>query len=130
MNNPFKIKLDGKYEKELPVRRQVIASYIPIFNIGVLMSLGWRYGSRLFAEWFTLYFGMYFLKYVIVGEIAKYPTEYHRYFYPNEYFFNMSTVDIQIYFWTLVLYGLITWSFIIKYNARVRSDKNLHGSTI
>ena len=65
-------RFKGKYERELPVRRNVIGSFIPIWNIIVLTNLGWRYGTLAILTITLVSFallGLFILFGVILGII-------------------------------------------------------------
>ncbi len=117
----MKERFKGKYEKELPVKRQIIASYIPIVHLFVCVSLGWRYGTLallitglmgyIFATVVSLIFGLVDLRYLVDPDKAD----------TIRLFLLLGFVVIISW---LVLHGFVFWHYIKKHNARVKANKS------
>ena len=142
-------RFKGKYERELPVRKNVIGSLIPIWNIIVLTNLGWRYGTLTILTVTLVFFallGFFTLLGVILGIDDNYDDVYlddltydcmssddqlgdcepvsmteMTWIMTNVMRNVMPSVLIIVY---LGLQGLITWYFIKKHNTRVRANNS------
>lgn len=102
------IQLKGKYVKELPVKKSIIGSYIPVWALMVAIDLGWRYGTLLFLSNIALIWGV-----GIIGTALTYSDNFY-----------MEMIGIVLILSIFPLHGLITWYLIKKHNARVRANKN------
>ena len=98
----------GKYEKELPVRKNIIGSYIPGWAFIVMMNLGMKYGTLALLSNIALVWGGGIIGSVLISADDLY----------------IAVIGLVLILSLFPLHGLITWYFIKKHNARVRANKS------
>src|SRR3989304_6792165 len=100
----------GKYEKELPVKENVIIANFPILAWIAFIRLGWRYGSIAFLTHFGIIAGLATIVMVLFVEKEEYTIDT----LPLAGYVVIGGT-VALYFFS---YSLAVWYLIKKHNAR------------
>ena len=105
----------GKYEKEIPVKENIIIASLPILAWIVFIRLGWRYGPIAFLIHAGIVAGLATLFYVLMKDTVEDMTN------PSIAFYIIVGGIVALYFFS---YSMAVWYLIKKHNARVIANKN------